>query len=98
MPLYVTLAKFSEQGLEHVAGTVERGETWEDHAKKFGAKVREFLWTQGAYDMITIIEAPDEGAVMALVLAALKLGNVKDCQTLRGFTASEMKGILAKLG
>ncbi len=45
---------------------------------------------------VTIIEAPDDETVAALVLDALKLGNVT-CETSRGFTASEMEKILARM-
>jgi uncharacterized protein with GYD domain len=61
-----------------------------------GAEVKEFLWTQDAYDMITIMEAPDDTAMSALMLSALKLANVRG-QTLRAFTSTEMETILTKI-
>ena len=96
MAFYVTLARFTEKGLHDVKDTVKRGEAFASHAKTYGATVKEFLWTQGAFDMVTIIEAPDDETVAALVLDALKLGNVT-CETSRGFTASEMEKILARM-
>ena len=52
-------------------------------------------WTQGAYDMVCVIEAPDNTAMSALMLNALKNGNVSG-QTLRAFTPSEMEKILGE--
>lgn len=46
--------------------------------------------------MICVIEAPDDTTMSALMLNALKNGNVSG-QTLRAFTAAEMDKILAKV-
>jgi len=63
---------------------------------EIGLKLKEFLWTQGQYDMIAIAEASDEIAATAFGLSNLKLGNVRT-QTLRAFTMAEMEKILAKV-
>lgn len=51
MAFYVTLARFTEKGLHDVKDTVKRGEAFTSRAKTYGATVKEFLWTQGAFDM-----------------------------------------------
>ena len=96
MPTYVTLANFTQKGLLEIKDTVTRSESFKAAAKAAGVTVREFLWTQGAYDMVCVIEAPDDAAMSVLMLNALKLGNVSG-QTLRAFTAAEMGQILAKV-
>jgi uncharacterized protein with GYD domain len=96
MPTYVTLANFTQKGLHEIKGTLTRVEAFKAAAKTAGAEVNEFLWTQGAYDMVCIIEAPDDAAMSVLMLNALKLGNVSG-QTLRAFSAAEMAAILAKV-
>ncbi len=96
MPTYVTLANFTEKGLHDIKDTVKRAEAFKATAASHGVNVREFLWTQGAYDMVCVIEAPDDTAMSALMLNALKNGNVSG-QTLRAFTPSEMEKILAKV-
>ncbi len=96
MPTYVTLASFTEKGLRDIKDTVKRAETFKATAASQGAHVREFLWTQGAHDMICVIEAPDDTTMSALMLNAHKNGNVSG-QTLRAFTAAEMDKILAKV-
>ena len=58
--------------------------------------MKEILWTQGQYDLVTIVEAPDDAAIAAMGLSVAKMGNVTG-QTLRAFTASEMEKILAKV-
>jgi uncharacterized protein with GYD domain len=96
MPTYVTLASFTEKGLHDIKDTVKRAEAFKATAASQGVNVREFLWTQGAYDMICVIEAPDDTAMSALMLNALKLGNISG-QTLRAFGPAEMEEILAKV-
>jgi uncharacterized protein with GYD domain len=96
MATYVCLVHFTEKGLHDIKDTVERADAFKHLAKSHAAEVKEFLWTQGAYDMITIMEAPDDTAMSALMLSALKLGNVRG-QTLRAFTSAEMETILTKI-
>jgi uncharacterized protein with GYD domain len=96
MPIYISLLSFTEKGLHDVKDTVKRSEAFKSMAKKHGVTVKEIYWTQGAHDVVTILEAADGAAVAGLALSSAKLGNVRG-QTLRGFTASEMEKILAKV-
>jgi uncharacterized protein with GYD domain len=58
--------------------------------------VKEILWTQGQYDLVTIVEGSDDTAMSAMSLNVAKLGNITG-QTLRAFTAADMDKILAKV-
>jgi uncharacterized protein with GYD domain len=97
MALYVTLVNFTEKGLNAVKDSVKRSEAFKNMAKEHGATVKEIIWTQGAYDVVTVIEAPDDETASAVMLSVSKLGNVRG-QTLRGFGAAEMQRILDKVG
>lgn len=96
MATYVTLGHFTEKGFHDIKDTVKRVETFKEQAKKHGVTVKEILWTQGAYDMVSIIEAPDGETFAALMLNVAKLGNIR-AQSLRGFTAAEIEKILEKV-
>jgi uncharacterized protein with GYD domain len=96
MPTYVVLAKFTEQGVSKIKDTVKRSEDFRKAAKKAGVSVKEVLWTQGQYDVVTITEAPDAAAQMALNIGVAKLGYIRS-ETLRAFTASEVEKILEKV-
>jgi hypothetical protein len=61
------------------------------------ATVKEIIWTQGAHDIVTIVEAPDDETASAFILSADELGNVRS-EIMRGFTAAEMEKLLAKDG
>jgi uncharacterized protein with GYD domain len=56
----------------------------------------QIYWTLGHYDLVAIIEAPDDKSATAFALAIGAAGNVRT-ETLRAFTKEEMNGILGKM-
>ena len=96
MVTYVVLVNFTDQGIRTVKDTVKRAEAFKEMAKKFGVTVKENFWTQGQYDIVTIVEAQDDVSGTALSMSLCALGNVRT-QTLRAFAADEMKQIIAKM-
>jgi uncharacterized protein with GYD domain len=64
-------------------------------AEKMGVKMKAAHYTVGAYDMVNVIEGPDE-AVTSVLLKLGSLGNIRT-QTLRAFSAEEMKTIIGKM-
>ena len=96
MITYVVLMNFTDQGIRNAKDTLKRADAFKDIAKKLGATVREMFWTQGQYDIVTIAEVPDEASGTALNMILCALGNVRT-QTLRAFSANEMKQIIAKM-
>lgn len=97
MATYVVLATFTDQGIRNVKQTTERAEAARAMAQKLGVTMREIYWTLGQYDLVTIIDAPDEAALTAFGLSLGSAGNVRS-QTLRAFNKDEMGRILAKMG
>ena len=71
-----------------------RADAFKEMAKTFGVTVKELVWTQGRYDIVTIVEAP--AAAMSLNLSLGALGNVRT-ETLRAFSAAEMTKIIGKM-
>ena len=96
MPTFIVLVHFSDQGIRGVKDSPKRAAAFKALAKKFRATVKEFFWTLGRYDMVSIIEAPDVETITALGLSVGKLGNVRT-ETLRAFDSSEMNAILKKV-
>ncbi len=97
MPTYLTLSKFTDQGIRDVKDTTKRADAFKKAAANAGLTIKELLWTQGPYDIAAIIEAPNEIAAAALNLSVAKLGNIRS-ETLRAFTQAEMERILDKVG
>lgn len=96
MATFVVLCNFTDQGIRNVKDTTHRAEAFEAAAKKAGISVKSILWTLGAYDVVSTLDAPDDAAVTALGLSLGALGNVRT-QTLRAFTRDEMNAILSKV-
>ena len=69
MVAYVVLANFTEQGIRNAKESPKRAEAFKAMAKTFGVTVREIVWTQGRYDIVTILDAPDESSFMSLTLS-----------------------------
>jgi uncharacterized protein with GYD domain len=96
MVTYVVLAKFTEQGVRNVKDSPKRADAFKEMAKTFGVTVKEIVWTQGRYDIVTLVEAPDESAAMSLNLSLAALGNVRT-ETMRAFSAAEMMKIVGNM-
>ena len=96
MATYVMLAHSTERGIMNVKNTAQRAEEFKLMAIRHGAAVRQTLWTLGLYDVIAIVEEPDEMTMTALGLSLGALGFVRT-QTLRAFSETEMQTILRKM-
>ncbi|CAM2172164.1 Glutamine synthetase and cystathionine beta-lyase binding protein [Paraburkholderia sacchari] len=96
MSTYVVLAQFTDQGIRTVRNSAQRAGQAAEMAKTFGCEMREIYWTLGKYDIVTIVEAPDEQSFMAFGLALGSLGNIRT-QTLRAMSKDEFGTVLGKL-
>src|SRR5512137_1671879 len=96
MPTFIALCSFTDQGIRSVKETTKRADAVKEAAKKFGVNMSQIYWTVGHYDLVTIIEAPNDEAAMAFMLAVGAAGNIRS-QTLRAYSRDEMNGILGKL-
>lgn len=97
MVTFISLCTFTDQGIRTIKESTKRADMVMEAASKFGSKMTHLYWTQGQYDLISIIEAPDEASATAFGLAIASAGNVR-MQTLRAFNRNEMNSILGKLG
>src|SRR5262245_12374017 len=96
MATYVVLGKFTDQGIRAVKDTTKRADAFKAMAKKAGATVKELYWTLGQFDIVTLVDAPDDATLTGLLLSAGALGNLHT-QSLRAFSAEEMGAILGKM-
>jgi uncharacterized protein with GYD domain len=96
MATYVVLSVFTDQGIKGAKDTLKRADAFKKMAKTFGVTVKEIFWTQGRYDIVTVIESPDELSATALTLSVGALGNLRT-ESLRAFSAGEMTKIVSKM-
>jgi uncharacterized protein with GYD domain len=87
MATFVSLVNFTDQGIRNVKDSPDRLE--------LGVTIKGAYYTLGSFDMVLIGEGTDE-AVTTAFLKVGSLGNVRS-QTLRAFSADEMKKMVAKM-
>lgn len=96
MATYIALSSFTDQGIRNVKDSTKRADAVKDAAKKFGCSMPQIYWTLGSYDLVAVIEAPDDKSATAFALSIGAAGNIRT-QTLRAFTKEEMNGIVARM-
>ena len=96
MPTYVVLVNWTEQGVAGCAGTTERVDHEAEIRKRAGVELKEIYWTQGPYDLVALIEAPDDESIAAAMLGVAANGNSRTT-TLRAFNREEYESIVAKV-
>lgn len=95
MPRYVVLYRFTDEGLKHIKDTVKRAQEVRKANEARGFKIIGSYWTQGQYDLVSIVEAPDEELMLAGLFNIAEAGNVHS-ETLRAFDEAEMTKALAR--
>ena len=95
MPAYITLANFTDQGARTIKDSPERFEAFKSLAEGAGVSIKSVHWTTGAYDIVVVSEGPED-ALMTLNMKMAAMGNVRT-QTLRGFSPTEMRMMVAQL-
>ncbi|GGW67926.1 GYD domain-containing protein [Streptomyces xantholiticus] len=95
MPTFVALLNWTDQGVRGYKDTPQRAEAFAAAAQKLGVKVLNLYWTVGPYDIVAVVEAPDDETATAVLLQVGALGNVRST-TLRAFGREEMDRIITK--
>jgi len=95
MPHYISLGKWTDQGIKNVKESPKRADAVTALANKLGAKM-EIFYTMGRYDIVAVTEAANDEVANQLLLEIGKLGNIRT-ETLKGWTVPEATKVIAKL-
>ena len=96
MATYISLIKFTQQGITTIKEGPARLDAGKETLKTFGSELKAFYLTMGSYDIVAISEAPDDAAAAKVALALGAAGNVTT-ETLRAFSEDEYREIVAAL-
>jgi len=88
LPHYILLISWREQGIIKIKESSDRYSSFKTSVEKAGGKLIGGYYTFGEYDVVIIIEAPNDEVVMSLMLKVGSAGNVRT-KTLRAFSAEE---------
>jgi len=96
VPHYISLMRWTSQGMAGLPGWRERVEEGERIIKEAGGSLTGVYVTLGRYDVVEIFEAPtDEVAIE--ILMKLNQFAAEHTETLRAFTREEAESIIKKL-
>ena len=96
MPHYISLMRWTSQGLAGLPAWRERVEEGERIIVEAGGKLVGVYVTLGRYDVVEIFEAPDDEQAAEIVMKLQRHG-AEHTETLRGFTREEAEEIIRRL-
>jgi uncharacterized protein with GYD domain len=77
MPRFVRLVKFTPEGLKNIKEFSDRFARGRQYLESLGGKIVDIYAVSGPYDLVAILEAPDEQAVMKHGLFVSQTGFVQ---------------------
>ena len=96
MPTYITLYKFTDQGIKGIKDIPQRMEDAIKNYEAMGGKVIGVYTVMGEYDIVAIGEVPSDEIAMTFALALGSQGNVRTT-TLKAFTKEQFAAMIKKL-
>jgi len=96
MAKYIALVNWTDQGIKTVKDSPGRLDAARGLAKKLGCEMKEFYMTIGAYDMVAIMDAPDDETMAKFALTLGGGGNVRTT-TMKAFPEDAYRKIVAGL-
>jgi uncharacterized protein with GYD domain len=96
MAKYISLVKYTKQGVENIKESPKRYEAFRKLCESMGAKVEGIFLTMGRYDLVLILDAPDSETAAKIMLSTASKGSVST-ETLRAFPEEEYKKIIGAL-
>ena len=94
MPHFVTMIRYTQQGIAKIKDSPARLDAAKKAAQKAGGKIHAWYLTMGRYDAVLISEFPSDEAGAKFTLSIGALGNVTT-ETLKAFSESEYRNIVS---
>ena len=96
MSTYITLIRYTQQGIQHIKEGPKRVAAARKVFREAGAELKEFYLVMGRYDAVCVVEAPDDETLAMVLLSLGSQGNVQT-ETLRAFREDEFRKIISAL-
>ena len=96
MPHFVTLIRYTQQGISRIKESPARLDAAKKAAESAGGKIHAWYLTMGRYDAVLISEFPSDEAGAQFTLSVGAMGNVTT-ETLKAFTETEYRKIVGGL-
>jgi uncharacterized protein with GYD domain len=96
MPTYVSLVKWTKQGIRDVKESPKRLDAVKQVFSAAGGHLTDFWLVLGEYDMVVVGEFPSDEAYATSLLSIASRGAVRTT-TLKAFTEEEYRRIIAAI-
>ena len=96
MPTYISLLRWTQQGAANVKDSPQRLDAGREAFKKLGVEIKDTYLTMGRYDLVCVIEGPDDETVAKALLSLGSQGSVRT-ETMRAWTEAEYRKIVGSL-
>ena len=77
MAIFIVLGSFTQEGITKIKESPQRFEAAKKVTESLGGTIKEFYYTMGRYDFISIIEAPSYEAMMKGLMTIGSAGAIK---------------------
>jgi uncharacterized protein with GYD domain len=96
MVTYLMLLNWTDQGIKNVKDSPKRLDGVKKLAKDLGGEVKSFYMTLGEYDLIHIVDMPNNDKLASFGLKLGSLGNVRST-TLMAYSEDDYRRIISGL-
>jgi uncharacterized protein with GYD domain len=96
MPTYIALLNWTQQGISKVSNSAKRLDEGRKAFKKAGVDLKDVYLTMGRYDLVCVIEAPDDETYAKAIIGLGSQGNVST-ETLKAFTEDQYRQIVGSV-
>jgi uncharacterized protein with GYD domain len=96
MSTYICLAQWTQKGIENVRESPARLDAAREEWEKDGVTIRDFYMTMGQYDLVFVVDAPDDAALAKVLLAQASKGGLRTT-TLCAFSETEYRAVIRSL-
>ena len=93
MPTYISMLRWTQQGAAGLKDSPKRLDAGRKAFKKLGAEIKDVYLTMGRYDLVCVIEAPDDATAARALLSLGSQGTVQS-ETLKAFPEAEYRKIV----
>ena len=96
MPTYMTLVKYTQQGVENMKDSPSRLDAAKELFKSMGGELKSFYLAMGRYDAVVLAEGPDDETATKLAMTIGAAGAIRT-ETFRVFTEDEYRKLISEL-
>jgi len=93
---FIALMNWTDQGVRNVRESPKRLDAARKMLEEMGGSFKAFYLTMGDYDMVAVLEAPDDAVAARFALQIAMGGNVRT-RTLKAFPEAAYREIAAML-